>query len=108
MALNIGRINELARKAKTEGLTEEEKEEQKRLRREYIDSVVGNLRSQLERSPSYTSTNRAKVICSNSTIRKPYSFATANAPISTERNTTFSAKRFTGPGCDCVRRTTSC
>lgn len=47
MALNIGRINELARKAKTEGLTEEEKEEQKRLRREYIDSVVGNLRSQL-------------------------------------------------------------
>lgn len=48
MALNIGRINELARKAKTEGLTEEEKEEQKRLRREYIDSVVGNLRSQLE------------------------------------------------------------
>lgn len=46
--MNIERINELAKKAKTEGLTEREKEEQKKLRREYIDSVVGNLRSQLD------------------------------------------------------------
>lgn len=45
--MNIERINELAKKAKTVGLTEQEKEEQKKLRREYIDSVVGNLRSQL-------------------------------------------------------------
>ena len=48
MALNIERINELARKAKTEGLTEEEKLEQAKLRRAYIDSVVGNLRVQLD------------------------------------------------------------
>mgnify|MGYP000992813240 CR=1 FL=1 len=40
----IARINQLAAKAKTpEGLTQEEREEQLRLRREYIDSVVGNL-----------------------------------------------------------------
>lgn len=44
----IERINELARKAKTaEGLTEEEKAEQAVLRRAYIDSVVGNLKDQL-------------------------------------------------------------
>lgn len=49
MSLNIERINELARKAKTpEGLTEEEKQEQAVLRRAYIDSVVGNLRGSLE------------------------------------------------------------
>ncbi|MEE0841616.1 MAG: DUF896 domain-containing protein [Christensenellales bacterium] len=48
MAIDIARINELARKAKTEGLTEEEKAEQTKLRRAYIDSVVGNLRAQLD------------------------------------------------------------
>lgn len=48
MALDINRINELARKSKTVGLTEEEKAEQAKLRRAYIDSVVGNLRSQLD------------------------------------------------------------
>ena len=45
----VERINELARKAKSsEGLSEEEKEEQLVLRREYIDSFKANLRSQLE------------------------------------------------------------
>ena len=39
----IDRINELARKAKTEGLTEAETAERAALRSEYIDSVVGNL-----------------------------------------------------------------
>ena len=48
MAVNIDRINELARKAKAEGLTEEEKAEQAKLRREYVASVVGNLRAQLD------------------------------------------------------------
>ena len=46
--MDIERINFLAKKAKTEGLTEEEKKEQARLRREYVDSVVGNLRAQLD------------------------------------------------------------
>ena len=44
----IDRINELARKAKTVGLTEEETAERAALRREYIDSVVGNLKGQLD------------------------------------------------------------
>ena len=46
--MDIERLNYLARKAKTEGLTDEEKNEQQKLRREYIGSVVGNLRSQLD------------------------------------------------------------
>ena len=44
----IDRINELAKKAKTVGLTEEEQAERAALRREYIDSVVGNLKGQLD------------------------------------------------------------
>lgn len=46
--MNIDRINELARKAKAEGLTLEEKEEQQKLRKEYIEAVRMNLRSQLD------------------------------------------------------------
>ena len=45
----IDRINELARKAKSpEGLTEWEEMERAALRREYIDSVLGSLRGQLD------------------------------------------------------------
>ena len=44
----IARINALAKKAKEEGLTEEEIQERAKLRRIYIDSVVGNLKGQLE------------------------------------------------------------
>ena len=44
----IDRINALARKAKAEGLTEAETLEREQLRREYIDSVVGSLKGELE------------------------------------------------------------
>ena len=44
----IARINALARKAKAEGLTEEEIRERNALRREYIDAVVGSLKGELE------------------------------------------------------------
>lgn len=44
----IQRINELYRKAKTEGLSEEEKKEQQILRREYIDAFKRSLRGQLD------------------------------------------------------------
>lgn len=46
----IDRINELARKSKTEGLTDSEKAEQTELRNEYRASVTGNLMQQLERT----------------------------------------------------------
>ena len=44
----IARINELAAKNKTVGLTEEELAERDRLRRIYIDSVKSNLVGHLE------------------------------------------------------------
>lgn len=44
----IARINELYHKSKEVGLTDEEREEQAKLRRIYIDSVKGNLTGQLE------------------------------------------------------------
>lgn len=44
----IDRINALARKAKTVELTDEELIERDALRKEYIASVVGNLRSELD------------------------------------------------------------
>ena len=44
----IDRINFLARKQKSEGLTEEEKQEQFVLRREYIDSFKNSLIAQLD------------------------------------------------------------
>ena len=45
---NIDRINALAHKAKSVGLTEEEKKERELLRKEYLASVRMNLRSQLD------------------------------------------------------------
>ena len=44
----IDRINVLAHKAKSVGLTEEEKKERDLLRKEYLASVRMNLRSQLD------------------------------------------------------------
>lgn len=44
----IDRINQLARKNKAEGLTPEELAERDALRREYIQSYVGDLKSQLD------------------------------------------------------------
>ena len=44
----IARINELAKKAKAEGLNEEELAERDKLRRIYIDSVKASLTGQLD------------------------------------------------------------
>ena len=44
----IARINELARKAKAEGLTPEETAERDKLRRIYIDNVKASLTGQLD------------------------------------------------------------
>ena len=45
---DIERINELARKKKTVGLTLSEVEEQQRLRRQYIDEFKENLKAMLD------------------------------------------------------------
>ncbi len=44
----INRINELAKKSKITGLTQEEKEEQTRLRNEYISNVRSNFVKSIE------------------------------------------------------------
>ncbi len=44
----IDRINELARKKKAEGLTEEELQEQAELRSEYLENFRRNFRKQLD------------------------------------------------------------
>lgn len=44
----LDRINELAGKSKTEGLTAEEKEEQAALRKEYIEKFRENFKGQLK------------------------------------------------------------
>ncbi|SFA92222.1 DUF896 domain-containing protein [Clostridium frigidicarnis] len=41
------RINYLYKKSKEEGLTEEEKKEQQELRKDYIDRVKNNFRTQI-------------------------------------------------------------
>lgn len=43
----IKRINELANKSKTEGLSDEEKVEQNELRQKYIQAFKGNLKNTL-------------------------------------------------------------
>ena len=42
---DVDRINFLAKKQREEGLNDEEKAEQQKLRREYIDSVIGGLKA---------------------------------------------------------------
>ena len=48
MKTRLERINELAHKAKTVGLTPEEIAERDVLRREYVAAVLGNVRQQLD------------------------------------------------------------
>lgn len=48
MEERIARINQLYHISQERGLTEEEKEEQGRLRKEYVESVRNNLKSQLD------------------------------------------------------------
>lgn len=46
--MNIERINELARKSREVGLTEDEKQEQAKLRAEYVASFRASLKAQLD------------------------------------------------------------
>ncbi|MBO0584615.1 DUF896 domain-containing protein [Clostridium botulinum] len=58
----IARINFLYKKSKEEGLTEEEKIEQQKLRREYINIIKGNVKVQLEGVEKIPTPNRKKLI----------------------------------------------
>lgn len=44
----LDRINFLARKSRNEGLSEQEKEEQQKLRKQYIEAYRGNLKATLD------------------------------------------------------------
>ncbi len=46
--VDVERINLLAKKSRETGLTPEEKEEQAKLRKEYVEAVKRNLAAQLE------------------------------------------------------------
>jgi len=48
LSARIQRINELSRKQKTIGLTDQEKAEQALLRRQYIDDLKTQVRQQLD------------------------------------------------------------
>ena len=56
--VDVNRINELARKSKTVGLTDEEKKEQEKLRKEYINAIRNNIVSQLGSPENYKNKNK--------------------------------------------------
>jgi len=61
----IDRINELARKSKSEGLTDAEKAEQTELRNEYRRSVTGNLAGQLSNTYIMTPDGKKRKVGKN-------------------------------------------
>ncbi len=61
----IDRINELARKSKSEGLTDAEKAEQTELRNEYRRSVTGNLAAQLSNTYIMTPDGKKRKVGKN-------------------------------------------
>ena len=69
----IDRINQLARKSKAEGLTEEEKAEQRKLRQEFIASVRMNLRAQLDNIDMVQSLSSSWLLRQKQTLGKKYS-----------------------------------
>lgn len=46
--VDVERINHLARKSREHGLTDEEKEEQAKLRKEYVESMKCSLKAHLD------------------------------------------------------------
>ncbi|GAA0784426.1 hypothetical protein GCM10008909_11210 [Hathewaya limosa] len=57
----IDRINELYKKSKNEGLTEEEKKEQKEIREYYLSVIRGNFKAQLSQVKKVSSQQESQI-----------------------------------------------
>ena len=69
----IARINELAHKSKTIGLTEAEKAEQQALRKEYLDDMKASLRAQLEHTSIQEPDGTLHKVTRRTDLKKPRS-----------------------------------
>ena len=69
----IARINELAHKSKTTGLTDAEKAEQQALRREYLDDMKASLRAQLEHTSIQEPDGTLHRVTRRTDVKKPRS-----------------------------------
>lgn len=69
----IARINELAHKSKTTGLTEAEKAEQQALRKEYLDDMKASLRAQLEHTSIQEPDGTLHKVTRRTDLKKPRS-----------------------------------
>ena len=84
----IARLNELARKSKTIGLTEEEKQEQALLRQEYLAAIRQSLEAQLDNvyivekgwHPDQAEEKRSRAPCPNTRANRRPAFCTAALP----------------------------
>lgn len=69
----IARINELAKKSKTAGLTDAEKTEQQALRQEYLADVKASLRAQLDHTSIKEPDGTIHKVTRRADIKKPRS-----------------------------------
>ncbi len=69
----IARINELAHKSKTTGLTEAEKAEQQALRKEYLEDMKASLRAQLEHTSIQEPDGTIHKVTRRAGVKKPRS-----------------------------------
>ena len=69
----IARINELAHKSKTTGLTDAEKAEQQALRKEYLDDMKASLRAQLEHTSIQEPDGTLHRVTRRTDLKKPRS-----------------------------------
>ena len=69
----IARINELAKKSKTTGLTEAEKAEQQALRKEYLEDMKASLRAQLEHTSIQEPDGTIHKVTRRTGVKKPRS-----------------------------------